>query len=146
MEKQDWKVAFSWTKAHSGNHGNELADLLAKEAANSNTVDECYNKIPKSEVMGELNELSVKKWQSEWERSSKGALTKLFFPQIADRLKSRINAPPKFTVMVTGYCNIKTYVYYKYKIVDNPMCSCKKGEQSVCTLFDCKLLQQEGTN
>ena len=33
MEKQDWKVEFSWTKAHAGNRGNELADQLAGEAA-----------------------------------------------------------------------------------------------------------------
>ena len=60
MEKQDWKVEFSWTKEHAGNRGNELADHMAKEAASSNTIDECYNKIPKSEVMGELNELGAK--------------------------------------------------------------------------------------
>ena len=104
-------MEFSWTKAHAGNRGNELADQLAKEAASSNTIDECYKTIPKSEVMGELNELSVKKWQSEWERSSKGALTKLFFPKIADRLKLRINATPKFTVKVKGHGNINTHLY-----------------------------------
>ena len=112
-----------------------------KEAASSNTIDECYNKIPKSEVMGELNELSVKKWQSEWERSSKGALTKLFFPKRDDGLKLRINATPNFTVLVTGHGNIKTYLY-KYKIVESPMCSCKKDEQSVDhILCDCKFLE-----
>jgi hypothetical protein len=77
LENEEWKVEFSCTKAHAGNRRNELADQLAKEAASSKTIDECYTKIPMSEVMCELNELSVKQWRIEWKRSSKGALTKL---------------------------------------------------------------------
>jgi len=53
-------------------------------------------------VWSELNELSVKQWQNEWERSSKDVI-KYFFPKTADRLKLRINATP----IVTGHGNIK---------------------------------------
>ena len=74
-------MEFSWTKAHAGNRGNELADQLAKEAESSNTIDECYNKIPKSHVMGELNELSVKKWQSELGKIFQRCINKIIFPQ-----------------------------------------------------------------
>ena len=55
MERNDWQVKFSWIKAHAGHYGNELADNLAKEAANSKRINECYNRIPKSAVMSELN-------------------------------------------------------------------------------------------
>ena len=49
----------------------------------------------------------------------------------------------KFTTIVTGHGNIKTYLY-KYKITENPMCSCENGEQSVDhILFDCKLLEND---
>jgi len=81
-------MKFSWTYAHAGNRGNGLADQLEKEAASSKTIDERYTKIPKSAVICELNELSVKQWQSEWERSSKDESTKVFLPKIADRLKN----------------------------------------------------------
>jgi hypothetical protein len=44
--------------------------------------------------------------------------------------------------MVTVHGNIKSYLY-KYKILENPMCSSKSGEQTVDhILFDCKLLDQ----
>jgi hypothetical protein len=56
---------------------------------------------------GELNDLSVIKWQSEWDQTTKGAITKSFFPKIADRLKLKINVTPNFTTMVTGHGNIK---------------------------------------
>jgi len=41
LENQNWKIDFHWVKAHAGNHGNELADQLAKEAASS-TENESY--------------------------------------------------------------------------------------------------------
>jgi hypothetical protein len=60
-----------------------------------------------------------------------------------DRLKLRINATPNFTAIVTGHGNIQTYLY-KYKIIQNPMCSCNKGEQTVDRIiFDCKLQEHE---
>ena len=75
--------------------------------------------------------------------SSKGVITKSFFPNIADRLKLRINATPTFTAILTGHGNIKTYMY-KYKIIESQTCSCKEGEKSVDNiLFDCKLLEQD---
>ena len=91
LEQHEWKVGFSWIKEHAGHGGNELADQLAKEAASSKTIDWCYTKIQKSAVLSELNEQSIKQWQSERERSSKGIITRSFFPKIADRLKLRIN-------------------------------------------------------
>jgi hypothetical protein len=118
LEQHEWKVEFSWIKAHAGHRGNELADQLAKEAASSRTIDECYTRLPKSAVLCDLNEQSVKHWQNEWDSSSKGAITKSFFPKIADRLKLRINSTPNFTAIVTGHGNIKTYLY-KYKIIES---------------------------
>ena len=50
LEQDEWKEEFSWIKAHVRHSGNELADPLAKEAASSRTIDECYTRIPKSAV------------------------------------------------------------------------------------------------
>jgi ribonuclease HI len=61
LERKNWKIDFSWIKAHAGHYGNELADQLAKEAASNNDITECYKKIPKGEVLGEVNEVSVTK-------------------------------------------------------------------------------------
>jgi len=62
---------------------------------------------------------------------------------MADRLKLKINVTPNFTTMVTGHGNIKSYLY-KYKIMDSPMCFCKRGEQKIDhILFHCELVEQE---
>ena len=91
MEQQEWIVEFSWIKAHVRHRGNELAHQLANEAV---TIKECNTRIPKSAVWSALNEQSVKRWKNEWERSSRGVITKSFFSKIADRLTLRINATP----------------------------------------------------
>jgi hypothetical protein len=45
--------------------------------------------------------------------------------------------------MVTGHGNIKSYLY-KYKIIDSPKCSCKKGEQTKDRIiYECELVEQE---
>jgi hypothetical protein len=105
LEMQNWKIEFSWIKTHTGHHRNELVDQLAKEVASSNDINECHKRIPKSSVLSEPNEFSVTKSQSEWNLTTKGAITKSFFPKIAERLKLKINVTPKFTTMVTGHGN-----------------------------------------
>jgi hypothetical protein len=41
-------------------------------------------------VIGELKELGLLKWQSEWDSSNKGTLTKSIFPNVKDRLAKRL--------------------------------------------------------
>lgn len=102
-----------------------------------------YSRIPKSAVKSELSESSVKKWQTEWDSTTKGAITKQYFPKLADKLNLKIDVTPNFTTMVSGHGNIKSYLY-KYKIIDSPTCSCKKGEQSIDhIIYECELLEQE---
>jgi len=120
-----------------------MADQQAKEAARNKNIEECYIKIPKNVVMSEQKQQSVKWWQREWTETTKGAITKAFFPKIEDRLKLRLNVTPNFTAIVTGHGNIKAYLI-KYKIIGDPMCPCRKGPQTVQHIvFDCPLLEKE---
>ena len=77
-----------------------------KEAATNNDIKVCYDRIPKSAVKSELSENSETKWQIEWDRTTKGVTTKLYFPKVADRLKLKISVTPNLTMMVTGHGNI----------------------------------------
>ena len=66
---------------------------------------------------------------------------KKIFPKVEDRLKIRINKTPKFSTIITRHGNINSYLY-KCKIIENPHCQCKNGDQTVqhiiaeCTNFD----------
>jgi len=142
MENQTWKREISWIKAHAGHNGNELADQNSKEAATNSDID-CYNRIPKNRVRGKLSDNSVTKRIVEWDNKTKVAITKSFFSKKAERLKFKINVTSNFTTMERKHGNIKAYLY-RFKIKDNPMCSCKKGEQTIDhTLLNCEIVEQE---
>jgi hypothetical protein len=88
LKRKNWEVTLCWVKAHARIMGNELADRLAKEAATNESLNEDYNKIPKSVVTRELEEESVKKWQRNWTQTAKGSETKKFFPNSRRAVKN----------------------------------------------------------
>jgi len=69
-------------------------------------IKEHYKKVPKSVVISELGEISAEKWQREWDQTTKGEITKEYFPVVADRLNMKINIIHNFTTMVMGHGNI----------------------------------------
>jgi len=60
MRRTNWEIHFCWVTAYIGTQGNELADTLAKEAATNMDLAENHKKVPKSVVMSELTEMSIK--------------------------------------------------------------------------------------
>ena len=105
-------------KAHDDNYGNELADQLVKEAASSNKVEMAHNKIPKSAVVRQLKQESELVWQSEWDASTKGEITKSFFPIIKDRISKSLYMGIKLSTIITGHGTMRPY-YHRFKIIDD---------------------------
>jgi ribonuclease HI len=56
-------IHFTWVKAHNNNLGNEVADQLAKKAANSGGEETAYSKISKSAVIKEIQGVGELEWQ-----------------------------------------------------------------------------------
>jgi len=76
MNKTSWEVTLCWVKAQAGILGNELAETLVKKAATNESLTEDYKRIPKSVVERELEEESVRKWQRNWTKTTKGSILK----------------------------------------------------------------------
>ncbi|KAJ4432672.1 hypothetical protein ANN_21295 [Periplaneta americana] len=142
LETLNWTIHFAWVKAHVGLAGNELADHLAKQAA-SNELPVSFDRIPVSDIMRELQEESVVKWESEWQNTINGAVTKSFFPSVKERLRVNIPLNGEVTTFLTGHGKTDAYLY-RFKLRDNPSCACGAEEQTVDHhLFECPKLDKE---
>jgi len=94
-------------------------------------------------VISELGEISVEKWQREWDQTTKGKITKEYFPIVADRLNMKINITHNFTSMVTGHRNIRSYLH-RFKTLETPTCPCGTKDQTRDhLLYECEVLNKE---
>ena len=101
-------------KAHAGIYGNETADRLAREATQNCYVT--YTRTPNSAIKKDTRKESVRKWRSQWEETTKGAITKEFFPSVDSRLAVNLNLSPNVTTIMTGHGNIRSYLH-RLKII-----------------------------
>jgi len=69
--------------------------------------------------------------------------TKEFYPNIKDRLKTKINLTPNFTAMVTARGKTRSYLH-RFKIIESPEFPCVNGNQTVDHLLcNCSKLNNE---
>jgi hypothetical protein len=97
-------------------------------------------------VISELGGKSIEKWQREWYQTTKGAITKEYFPAVAERLKMKINTTQNFTTTVTGHGNIRSHLH-RFEIIETPICPSGTTDQTIDhLLFECELLNKERNN
>ena len=143
LQGANWKIEFSWVKAHAGIHGNELADKLAKEAARNEHTDVAFRRIPISTLHQEIQQESIQRWQKEWENCTKAAITKEYFPTIQEKLKTKMRDTQNIAAMITGHGKTRAYLH-KFKILENATCPCEQGDQTIDHLFyQCTLLEPQ---
>jgi ribonuclease HI len=146
LQSPNWKIGFSWVKAHVGIYGNELADKLAKEAARSKHTDKVFRRIPISTLYHEIKLESTLRWQKEWENCTKAAITKQYFPTVQERLKTKIIVTRNMAAMQTWHGKTGAYLH-RLKILEKATCACEQVDQTVDhILYRCTLLETQRQN
>ena len=103
-----------------------------------------YDKISRETTITEGKENVITKWQEQWTSSTKGAISKLFFPYIKERMKTRIPMSATFSPMVTGHGLTRSYLH-RFKIIPNPTCPCRLKEEQTINhiILNCTQLENE---
>jgi len=66
-----------------------------------------------------------------------------FFPNLVQRLKTKIPITSEFTALVTGHGKTRSYLH-RFKLADDLMCLCNEGQQtSDHIIFDCNLFEAQ---
>jgi len=144
LATQNWMIHFRWVKAHIGIEGNEAAEKLAKAAAQENTnINIVFDIIPITTVVSEIHRKGLEQWQAQWNNEEKAAVCRSFFPNLEQRLKTKIPITPELTALVTGHGKTRSYLH-RFKLADNPTCLCNEGQQtSYHIIFHCNLLEAQ---
>jgi hypothetical protein len=93
-----------------GIYGNELAGILAKEAARSKHTNIVFRRIPISTLYHEIKLESTHLWQKEWENGTRAATTKEYFPTVQDRLKTKMRVTQNIAAMLMGHGKTRAYL------------------------------------
>jgi catechol-2,3-dioxygenase len=96
-------------KVHNDNLGNEIEDQLAINAGSRRDGETAYSRIPKGAVIKVIQEKGEQQWQQEWNVSTKGETTKLFFPDIGERKSKRLQMGINLSTVVTGHGTLRSY-------------------------------------
>jgi len=127
---QNWTIHFRWVKAHVGIEGNEVADKLAKQAAQEDeNLNFILDRIPITSVASKINKKGLEQWQQQRNNTAKGTVCRAFFQRLEPRLKMKMPITPEFTALVTGHGKTKSYLY-RFKLADDPTCPCNEGQQT----------------
>ena len=94
----------------------------------------------------ELTEGTTHKGGNEWKETTKATVTKMFFPDIKDRLQTKFKMTPNFTAIVIGHGKTKAYLR-RFKIINDSMCQCNAEEQTVDHIIcECEMLKNQKQN
>jgi len=77
-------------------------------------------------------------WKKEWAESTKGAITKKFFPSPTDAfILERTYISHQTTQLLTGHCQLN-YYFFKIKKITSPLCDCGHENETIeHYLFSC---------
>uniref|UniRef100_A0A6M2DJW2 Putative rna-directed dna polymerase from mobile element jockey-like isoform x3 n=1 Tax=Xenopsylla cheopis TaxID=163159 RepID=A0A6M2DJW2_XENCH len=142
--KNRHSVFLCWIKGHEGIYGNTVADLLAKEAANSG--DESLYLIPASDLKFMVKNKGIKQWQYEYSVSIqvKGKLYSKIEPRVSQ--VPWFNNSPDNRKFITTMCRIRfghTFLkshLHRIGIAPDEDCKCGASKETLDhVLWECQL-------
>jgi len=135
-------ISISWVKGHSDNTGNEVADMIAKRGATSETKVKIG--ISKATMKSKTKEYYLTKWKEDWERYPEGRQSKQFMPNAGIYKSSEIVGYSKTTInrlvqFFTGHALLNRHMKIMGHDVSPTCRKCGEAEETPSHLLkDCE--------
>ena len=108
-------VSIVWISAHAGEHGNKVADYLAKSGSQSEMYGpEPFIKVPHASCVSTVKDWSTDRWKSMWNKRKDCLRMKESVDWTSSRLTIRLlnlNRPQlnRVVQVLTGHCNLQRH-------------------------------------
>ncbi|CAG2219219.1 RNASEH1 [Mytilus edulis] len=133
-------VAIKLTPGHADIQGNELADQLAKKAAQEAEKIQSIPIFTKQDIQKGAKDSVMLKWQNRWDTSEKGRRYYAFQQNVKNTIPKDKPSTEIYritTSLRTGYCNLNSYKSMICPaLIDK--CSCGQIETVDHYLLDCE--------
>ena len=130
LEKEQIQINLKWTPGHADIAGNEIADQLAKTAAEeAERMPEVTNPVTALDIKTAVQESCNIKWQKRWEAGATGRQLFDLRPSVNVQTvpMQSIKTQRIISELRTGYCRLNEY-RYKTGLQDSPNCKCGDPE------------------
>ena len=140
LKSQNVKIELNWTPGHADIAGNEIADKLAKEAAEeAENMPEMVTPLTSIDIKKAVKDSCKIKWQKRLDVSQTGRHMFDFQPSVTAKKKTRgsITTQRIKSQLRTGYCYLNGYLH-SIGMKDSPLCTCGEPESVKHYIEDCE--------
>ena len=143
-EKSNVIVELNWTPGHAEIAGIEIADKLAKKAAEeSDFMPEVDTPLTPIDVKSAVRGSCKIKWQNRWEAEQRGRHMFEFVPSVVAKKIAWASIPAQriITQLITGYCYLNGYMH-AVGLNESPLCTCGEPESAKHYIEECEQYEE----
>ncbi|XP_023228638.1 uncharacterized protein LOC111629006 [Centruroides sculpturatus] len=136
---------FFYVPGHAGVVGNEMADTAAKDASKDENLPLTIQPYSRNTLTRIIYDHLILEWNQSWTSSTKGNVTKMFYPTIYDFLRNPINNfSYSLSQILTGHGNFNCYLAAR-NLASSTFCSCASGKAETVQhiLYECHIYEIE---
>ena len=146
QQSKAFEVSIHWTPGHATIAGNEIADRLAKDAAQqASKMPMDTSVVTNQDIKSAAKKSIISKWQQLWDISETGRFLYTFKPLVDGKLYLDLPSKDLFPIihqLRTGYCKLNEY-RFKLNQCESLKCDCGEIETVQHFLLECPLYEEE---
>ena len=141
LKTKGMTTVISWTPGHANIQGNDEADLLAKQAAESaKDLSSDENIYTIQDVKGAAHKSIIRKWQRRWDIGETGRTLYEKTSTVGSKVEYDFPSKEYFSLLIqlrTGYCRLNSYKHRTGQSTVEPICTCGDIETVSHYLLEC---------